>query len=35
MGYEVPVLDPKFDAPKFDAPTQADQLTQVITTGRV
>lgn len=30
MGYEVPVLDPK-----FDAPTQADQLTQVITTGRV
>ena len=30
MGYDVLVLDPK-----FDAPTQADQLTQVITTGRV
>jgi ribose transport system substrate-binding protein len=30
MGYDVVVLDPK-----FDAPTQADQLNQVLTTGRV
>ena len=29
-GYDVVVLDPK-----FDAPTQSDQLLQVITTGRV